>query len=95
MDVQLSNQQVAQVFRDIADSMEVLGENRFKYQAYTRAAEVIELCLPPTSQSMFGAARYAIFPASVRLSRPRSRSCTAPVAWAFASGCASRCRTAC
>ncbi len=41
MDVQLSNQQVAQVFRDIANSMEVLGENRFKYQAYTRAAEVI------------------------------------------------------
>jgi len=42
MHVQPSNQQVAQVFRDIADSMEVLGENRFKYQAYTRAAEVID-----------------------------------------------------
>lgn len=42
MDVQLTNRQVAQVFRDIADSMEVLGENRFKYQAYTRAAEVID-----------------------------------------------------
>lgn len=37
-----SNQQVAQVFRDIADAMEVLGENRFKYQAYSRAADTLD-----------------------------------------------------
>ncbi|MDP9313114.1 MAG: DNA polymerase/3'-5' exonuclease PolX [Chloroflexota bacterium] len=40
--MQFSNQQVAQVFRDIADSMEVLGENRFKFQAYARAADTID-----------------------------------------------------
>ncbi|HEX6290789.1 MAG TPA: DNA polymerase/3'-5' exonuclease PolX [Herpetosiphonaceae bacterium] len=40
--MQFSNQQVALVFRDIADAMEVLGENRFKTQAYARAADMIE-----------------------------------------------------
>ncbi|MBV9789881.1 MAG: DNA polymerase/3'-5' exonuclease PolX [Chloroflexi bacterium] len=40
--MQFTNQQVALVFRDIADSMDVLGENRFKTQAYARAAETIE-----------------------------------------------------
>jgi DNA polymerase (family X) len=45
--MQLSNHQIAQVFRDIADSMEALGENRFKTQAYARAAEMIEAL--PTS----------------------------------------------
>ncbi len=40
--IHFSNQQVAQVFRDIADAMEVLGENRFKYQAYSRAADTID-----------------------------------------------------
>lgn len=41
MTEQLSNQQVAQVFRDLADALEALGENRFKTQAYARAAETI------------------------------------------------------
>lgn len=36
-----SNQQVAQVFRDIATAMEVLGEHAFKTQAYARAADTI------------------------------------------------------
>lgn len=36
-----SNQQVAQVFRDIATAMEVLGEHPFKTQAYSRAADTI------------------------------------------------------
>lgn len=45
--MQFSNQQVAHIFRDIADSMEVLGENRFKYQAYSRAADTIDAL--PTS----------------------------------------------
>ncbi len=40
--MQLSNGQIAQVFRDIADSLEALGENRFKTQAYSRAADMIE-----------------------------------------------------
>src|SRR5919202_6926971 len=43
----LSNQQVAEVFANIADAMEVLGEDRFKAQAYRRASEV--LCSLPTS----------------------------------------------
>lgn len=30
------------MFRDIADAMEVLGENRFKFQAYSRAADTID-----------------------------------------------------
>ena len=37
----LSNQQVAEVFQSIADSMELLGEDRFKTQAYRRAAETL------------------------------------------------------
>lgn len=37
----LSNQQVAQVFENIADAMELLGEDRFKYQAYRRAGETL------------------------------------------------------
>jgi DNA polymerase (family 10) len=40
--MQFTNQQVALVFRDIADAMDVLGENRFKTQAYARAADMIE-----------------------------------------------------
>jgi len=39
--VTFSNQQVAQVFRDIATAMEVLGEHSFKTQAYSRAADTI------------------------------------------------------
>jgi DNA polymerase (family 10) len=42
-----SNQQVAQVFRDIATTMEALGEHPFKTQAYARAAETIDAL--PTS----------------------------------------------
>ena len=37
----LSNQQVAQVFENIADAMELLGEDRYKFQAYRRASEMI------------------------------------------------------
>jgi DNA polymerase (family 10) len=37
----LSNQQVAEVFANIADTMEVLGEDRFKFQAYRRASETL------------------------------------------------------
>ena len=37
----LSNQQVAAVFENIADTMELLGEDRFKYQAYRRASETL------------------------------------------------------
>ncbi|GAC1384050.1 MAG: DNA polymerase/3'-5' exonuclease PolX [Herpetosiphon sp.] len=37
----LSNQQVAATFRAIGDLMELLGEDRFKSQAYRRAAETI------------------------------------------------------
>lgn len=47
METQFSNQEVAQTFRDIADSMEVLGEARFKFQAYSRAADEIDAL--PTS----------------------------------------------
>ena len=36
-----SNQQVAQIFRDVATAMEVLGEHAFKTQAYARAADTI------------------------------------------------------
>jgi DNA polymerase (family 10) len=39
--VTFSNQQVAQVFHDIATAMEVLGEHPFKTQAYSRAADTI------------------------------------------------------
>lgn len=37
----LSNQDVAQRFVDIADMMELLGEDRFKSQAYRRAGETL------------------------------------------------------
>lgn len=37
----LSNQDIAQVFLNIADMMEILGENKFKYLAYRRAGEII------------------------------------------------------
>ncbi len=37
-----SNQEVAAVFRNIADAMELLGEDRFKLQAYRRVAEAIQ-----------------------------------------------------
>ena len=36
-----SNEQVAGAFRDIADMLELLGEDRFKLQAYRRAADSI------------------------------------------------------
>lgn len=37
----LANQQIAEVFANIADTMELLGEDRFKYQAYRRASETL------------------------------------------------------
>ena len=37
----LSNQQVAQVFANVADVMDLLGEDRFKSQAYRRASETL------------------------------------------------------
>src|SRR4051794_21882919 len=42
-----SNQQIAEIFENIADAMELLGEDRFKYQAYRRASET--LAALPTS----------------------------------------------
>jgi DNA polymerase (family 10) len=38
----LSNREIAAVFHAIADSMEILNEDRFRLQAYRRAAEVIQ-----------------------------------------------------
>ena len=37
----MSNREVAEVFRDIGDTMDILGENRFKVLAYRRAADNI------------------------------------------------------
>ena len=48
----LSNQQVAQVFQNIADAMELLGEDRYKYQAYRRASEMIH-ALPTSLQDYY------------------------------------------
>lgn len=36
-----TNQEIARMFLDIADAMEVLGENRFRLSAYRRAGELI------------------------------------------------------
>jgi DNA polymerase (family 10) len=45
----LTNRQIADVFRTIADSMEILGEDRFRTQAYRRASESLaELPQPLT-----------------------------------------------
>ena len=38
---QLTNRQVADVFQAIADSMEILGEDRFRIQAYRRASDAL------------------------------------------------------
>ncbi len=38
----MKNKEVARVFADIADLLELKGENRFKIQAYRRAAHSIE-----------------------------------------------------
>src|ERR671932_366985 len=48
----LSNQQVAEVFANIADAMEVLGDDRFKAQAYRRASEVLG-SLPTSLQDYY------------------------------------------
>ncbi|MFC2031069.1 DNA polymerase/3'-5' exonuclease PolX [Chloroflexota bacterium] len=37
----MSNREVAELFRDIGDTMDILGENRFKVLAYRRAADNI------------------------------------------------------
>ncbi len=37
----LSNQAIAQVFADIADALEVIGENRFRLAAYRRASDTL------------------------------------------------------
>src|SRR5436853_2693264 len=37
----LSNREIADVFYAIADSMEILGEDRFRTQAYRRAGDAI------------------------------------------------------
>jgi DNA polymerase (family 10) len=41
MPEQLSNRQIADVFHAIADSMEILGEDRFRLQAYRRAGDAL------------------------------------------------------
>ena len=38
----LSNQEVARIFSDIADLLDIKGENRYRIMAYRRAAETIE-----------------------------------------------------
>lgn len=38
---QLTNREIAEVFTAIADTMEILGEDRFRIQAYRRAGEVL------------------------------------------------------
>ena len=39
--VQLTNRDIADVFSAIADTMEILGEDRFRIQAYRRASEAL------------------------------------------------------
>ncbi len=41
MPEQLTNRQIADVFHAIADSMEILGEDRFRLQAYRRAGDAL------------------------------------------------------
>lgn len=41
MPEQLTNRDIADVFRAIADTMEILGEDRFRTQAYRRASDVL------------------------------------------------------
>lgn len=38
----LSNQEIARIFSDIADLLDIKGENRYRIMAYRRAAETIE-----------------------------------------------------
>ncbi len=38
----MENQKVARIFKEIADILELMGENRFRYLAYQRAAQTID-----------------------------------------------------
>jgi len=38
----MENLKIAQIFREMADILELMGENRFRYLAYRRAAQTIE-----------------------------------------------------
>lgn len=42
MATQPSNREIADVFHAIADTMEIIGESRYRIQAYRRAGEVVE-----------------------------------------------------
>ena len=37
----MTNQEIAQIFYELADMLEVKGENRFRVQAYRKAADQI------------------------------------------------------
>lgn len=37
----LSNREIAEIFANIADILEIQGENRFKYLSYRRASEIL------------------------------------------------------
>ncbi len=46
----LSNREIADVFSNIADTMEVMGESRYRIQAYRRAGEVLQELPAPLSE---------------------------------------------
>ena len=38
----MENEKVARIFSEIADILEIKGENRFRYLAYRRGAQIVE-----------------------------------------------------
>lgn len=57
----MTNQEVAQVFSDIADMLEIKGEDRYRVQAYRRAAQNI-LVLPEDVETLWEAGRLREIP---------------------------------
>ena len=93
-DALLTNFELARVFREIGDMLEIMGEVVYKAVAYRRVADAIER-YPEDVASLYRRGTPPKLPGAGRRS-PRSwRSCRRRAAWRITTSCMRRCRTGC
>jgi len=71
----MNNEEIARVFQDIADLLELKEENPFKIRAYQKAARAIEY-LPMEVERLVAEDRLREIPGVGAASGPRRRCCS-------------------
>ena len=93
-DALLTNFELARVFREIGDMLEIMGEVVYKAVAYRRVADAIER-YPEDVASLYRRGTPPKLPgAGPALSRSWP-SCRKRAAWPITTSCTRRCPTAC